>query len=344
MTTEDQQEDDTGTLVETVTDAASDLMDIGSGLPPPIKKNFIKAFGQLCTSATDVGVAYFEGKATEIRTTNEARASLSKEVTKQIAESMNVPAEYAELAVHKHASKIVGEQINKDKTLAIAKDQLEHLSQEGIASTSEEDISEDWLNVFDDISGKCSSEKMQALFGKILADEIKNPSSFSIRAIKLVHELDSKNANLFQKVCSYSIGLKNHSNEEEYSQILLTGMSGTIGNNSLAKFGLNLTNILSLVDCGLLNSELSINLTLDQSVVALDGKSVSLPVYYRGQPIAFRQTEKIDKQEFKLSGAQLTAVGREIYPIIELLPNDNFNSELSTFLGQKKLRMEAVKL
>ena len=119
-------------------------------------------------------------------------------------------------------------------------------------------------------------------------------------------------------------------------------MGDEIGNYSLSKFGLNLINILSLVDCGLLNSKLSINLTLDASVVALDGKYVGMPVSYRGQPIAFRQTEKIAKQELNLSGVQLTAVGREIYPIIELLPNDNFNSELNTFLGQKKLRLGIV--
>jgi len=61
--TNDEIPKNTDSLIESVTESAGELASIADGIPAPIKKNFWKAFGQLCTAATDVGVAYFEGKA-----------------------------------------------------------------------------------------------------------------------------------------------------------------------------------------------------------------------------------------------------------------------------------------
>ena len=52
------------------------LETIATGVPAPIRKNFFKACGQLCTAAIDIPVAWLEGKSDLIRTTNEARKSI----------------------------------------------------------------------------------------------------------------------------------------------------------------------------------------------------------------------------------------------------------------------------
>jgi len=67
------EEESEGSLIEKATEAAGELASAADGIPAPIKKNFWKTFGQLCTSATDIGVAHLEGKASDIRANTAAR-------------------------------------------------------------------------------------------------------------------------------------------------------------------------------------------------------------------------------------------------------------------------------
>lgn len=74
--------------------------------------------------------------------------------------------------------------------------------------TEGHEISDDWLNHFEKEASQKSTREMQLLFGRILAGEIQRPSSFSIKTVKLVAELDSRVAGLFRTLCSLSISLK----------------------------------------------------------------------------------------------------------------------------------------
>src|SRR5258705_13301622 len=69
-------------------------------------------------------------------------------------------------------------------------------------------ISEDWLNAFESEAAQLSSEQMQRLFGKILAGEIRRPTSYSIKTLKLMAQLDNQAATLFKRFCSLSISLR----------------------------------------------------------------------------------------------------------------------------------------
>jgi len=171
--TDSESEDGEASIIEAAVENAGGLVE---GLPAPIKKSFWKAVTQLSTAAVDIGVAALQGKASDIRANSKAREKIIGATAEKITEKMDVPAEYAEIAVDKHAKKILREQINTDKTVAIAIKQLEHRHIEHDQPEQPSEISEDWLNAFQDIAGKSSSERMQQLFGKILAGEISQPS------------------------------------------------------------------------------------------------------------------------------------------------------------------------
>ena len=49
---------------------------------------------------------------------------------------------------------------------------------------------------------------MKSLFGKVLAGEIRRPTSYSIKTIKLMAQLDNRAAVLFRLLCSLSISLR----------------------------------------------------------------------------------------------------------------------------------------
>jgi hypothetical protein len=158
------------------------LTDIATGIPAPVRKNFWKAFGRLCTAAVEVPAASFEGKANEIRAQSAGRIKIIQASSEQIASEIQVPAEYARRAANKFAARVIRERVNIDKVAEIAAEELKKLP----SADEVEEIDDDWLNTFEKEAGEKSTEEMQTMFGKILAGEIRRPSFFrkgaSIRA------------------------------------------------------------------------------------------------------------------------------------------------------------------
>ena len=108
------------------------------------------------------------------------------------------------------------------------------------------EISSDWLNSYEDIAENMSSDEMQTRFAKILAGEIKRPSSFSIKSVKLLAEIDTQTASLFARFCSCCIMQKIPSTSVSHVfDARVSGLSGSIGSNSLQKYGLSYDQITS---------------------------------------------------------------------------------------------------
>lgn len=62
----------------------------------------------------------------------------------------------------------------------------------------------DWFVRFYEAVGNISDETMQNLWAKILAGEVAQPSSFSLKTIDVIKNMSKKDAELFTKVCSHS--------------------------------------------------------------------------------------------------------------------------------------------
>ena len=66
-----------------------------------------------------------------------------------------------------------------------------------------EAVDEDWISNFIDKVKTVSNKDVQKKWSKILAGEANNPGSFSKRSINVLHEIDTKDANLFTELCRY---------------------------------------------------------------------------------------------------------------------------------------------
>ena len=73
------------------------------------------------------------------------------------------------------------------------------------SSESERLISEDWFNIFEKETSQKSTEDMQRRFAQVLAGEIEKPGSHSIKAIKVLGDMDQRVAMLFNTFCSVCI-------------------------------------------------------------------------------------------------------------------------------------------
>ena len=355
-------------LPETTEDTSSTALDVvddfalDSTIPAPIRRNAFKAFGQLCTAAIDWPVAYFEGKASEIRAQTEARIKIVKENVDQITQQMEVDPEFARIAVNKYGQKVLREQVNLDKISAIAADELNNSessnptnpetsdqnkekstdsTNQGPNSGEERTIDDDWLNNFETQARQVSTEEMQRRFGRVLAGEIEKPGSYSIKAVKLLGEIDQSTAALFKKLCSMCVVL-GHLPSNYIRDARICFLNERQGKETLSKYGLDNEQLHVLEEHGLIPSSFYYSEFPYDLCIADSNNPQPLPFRHQERDWILVPLDGQKSQDFKLSGIAFSTVGRELFHIVDQDTIQEYTEALKTFLEKQKLRMVEV--
>jgi hypothetical protein len=326
-------EGDADRALSAVGDAFGDLV---SGIPAPIRKNAFKAFTRLCTVAVEYPVTLLENAIAERRAESLARVKLIDTSANQLAEQMQTAPEYVRAAATKFAHKIVRERVNVDQVSAFAAADLNSvpLAIPDESVTEACSISEDWLNAFENEASQMSSEKMQRLFAKILAGEIRTPTSYSIKTVKLMGQLDNSAAAIFQLFCSLSVSIR-----DPKSNIVLDARVVSMGNaasNSLKAYGLGFGELNTLHEYGLIISDY--NSYADYAFAVLDQGQIVAPMFYqRANWYLMPKVAPPIRQEFRLEGVALSRSGKELLFIVDTEPNERYTAALKDFFDMKGL-------
>ena len=347
-------EDIAGTDIDTVADTILSL-----NLPAWMLRNASKAFRQLCSAAVEWPAAIFKGKASERHAITATNTKITEAVTDQIIQQIKVPPEYAQIVLNKHMEKIIGEQLNLDNIFVIAANELKNEevdssinqgtsepNEEQSADSTNQDangseekaISDVWINIFETEARPQSTEEGQLLFGRILAGEIKQPGSYSIRTVKTLGELDQNTAALFKKLCSACvvIGIQNN---EHVIDARVPSLGGNAGSNVLEKYGLSFDQLNILNEYRLIISDY--NSWRDYNLCIMNQNNpILLPFQYQGKYwILLSTPERDNNPEFRLSGVMLSRVGRELFSIVDQDPMDQYTEDLKKFFAKQKLQM-----
>ena len=197
----------------------------------------------------------------------------------------------AERAEQRMLSEAVRQEENIEKVLDVAWENLQNLE------ISEDDVDEDWLVRFFSIVKDISTEEMQFIWGKILAGEIKRPSTFSLRTLEAIKNISQKEAMLFKDIAPYVI---KHG-----------GTEFLIGNiEILEKYGVHYGQLLILDECGLIR----VNTTVSLRVLP-NQKDKDL-VYNKECALLIKRINDT-KEEIFINVYALTKVGKELMSIIE---------------------------
>jgi uncharacterized repeat protein (TIGR03899 family) len=128
-------------------------------------------------------------------------------------------------------------QLNIENVTAFAAEELKNEP-----PITDEPIDEDWTTRFFRIVEDVSNEEMQALWGKILAGEIKQPKTYSLRTLELIRNLSKKEADTFIKVANFAI-------KSEKCSYIFKGND----NDKLSKvYGITYSDIALLKEIGLI--------------------------------------------------------------------------------------------
>lgn len=186
----------------------------------------------------------------------DARAYEIEKISNSIRDNCDLPLKYdglneylkidatdANALIENCNARLKFQEIRKEANIeAVISAAYDEISQE--ESVSDEEVDKDWATRFFRIVEDINDEDMQKIWGKILAGEIKEPKTFSLRTLEIIRNLSKSDALLFVKVCPIIFGtfipnddelLKEH--ELCYGDILnldefgLVYSSGILSNN-----------------------------------------------------------------------------------------------------------------
>lgn len=160
--------------------------------------------------------------------------------------------------------------------IAIKADDILSKSQNKNSTTKKQTYDFDWIMRFFENAGNIKNEDLQELWAKILAKEISEPHSCSIRTLNIMHTLSPFEAKLFNHLCKFTLYSKNNSyfipSEGFYDNI---PYSEAMKEYITDEYNMNyIDNILPLVECGLLSEgqTLASNFKKDRILPLTNGK------------------------------------------------------------------------
>ncbi|MBO6244437.1 MAG: DUF2806 domain-containing protein [Lachnospiraceae bacterium] len=130
-------------------------------------------------------------------------------------------------------------QVNIENVLEKTQMVLEENKKNGDDTASEEPINNDFLTQFINGAGEISDQDMQQMWAKLLAGEIKQPQSFSLRTLSKLKTMTTNEAKLFERIVPYIIGNEYIVRNEEL----------------LGNFNVTYIDLLCLQDCGIVSLE-----------------------------------------------------------------------------------------
>ena len=93
----------------------------------------------------------------------------------------------------------------KTKNFLKIAEMADSMVQEKRNNSIDKQYSFDWFIRYYEASGNISDKEMQVLWAKILAGEIENPSSYSLRTLDVLRNMSKEEAECFVKICNASI-------------------------------------------------------------------------------------------------------------------------------------------
>lgn len=180
-----------------------------------------------------------------------------------------------------------------------------------VDSVSDTPVEEDWISEFFNCVANISAEKMQILWGKLLAGEVQRPGSFSLRTLEVLKRLSLKEANVFNEISPFILQCKGDDEGTYIDYFLIHDDDGTI----LKKYNIPFSKIMLLSEAGLLceNSLINIGFNVRRNhTEIIRGVNKSIEITNLGST------------DFPLrhSAYLCTEAGKEILPIVLSKGND----------------------
>lgn len=196
-----------------------------------------KAIARVLTGGLDFAMSPLDKYVQAQRDEREANSLIHRTVADAAAKSLAADAGLVERAIHTSVSEAIRKQKARE---GVAYEAAKCLSEGeklsgGTAEDTRETIDEAWMGAFLGYAERAATETMQAMWGKILAGEVRREGAFSMASLRVISEINQKTAEAFSKAVALSVGRAISLSAPELSSVdllacegagLLVGVSG----------------------------------------------------------------------------------------------------------------------
>lgn len=184
---------------------ADALISIPKGLTPGV----IKALDRLVGAAFDIPTAWLAQKKSKIDAQTESYRVVEASIAQAAALGAGSDPETAQRAMNVLIRKEYRKQINREAVASAMVEEICEKSTElegGSNPIIIKDLDDDWLNIFEKYAEDASSERLQGLWGRVLAGEIRRPGRFSTRTLRFLSEFSQADALTFETFAKCAFG------------------------------------------------------------------------------------------------------------------------------------------
>ncbi len=178
---------------------------VEGGLPQLLAGPAGKAISRLVGAAVEIPATYLDGIAQAKKDKTVARSQLSTALAEAVRAKVVEDPAVLERAVSNMLGRAYRVQENKE---AVAKIAIESLAIAPPAGDGTEPTDE-WMSKFERYVEDASSDDLRNIFGQILAEEIRSPGEVSAATMHFVAMLDSRTAQLIDRLLPYAMGGEN---------------------------------------------------------------------------------------------------------------------------------------
>lgn len=193
---------------------------------------------------------------------------------------------------------------------------------------SEESVNQDWATRFFDIVQDISDDEMQFLWGQILAGEIKQPTSYSLRTLEILRNMTKEEAELFQKVAQFVL-----IQQDSYIAFLVDS------NNNLKKYGIPYYYIAKLIEIGLIQSGDNVR----NSYTTNNTLHINKSYFIYGKLVVIID-QMPDACFFSFPVRLLTTPGKELIKLINIEPNIEYIKKIATEIKNDEVKVSYAKI
>ena len=179
----------------------------------------------------------------------------------------------------------------------------------------------DWFIRFYEAVGNISNNEMQEIWAKILAGEINNPHSFSLKTIDALKNIGKEEAELFATICRSCF-------------VFGDGLFLPYYEVYMKRKNITYSMIMYLSELGLIYNDGTL---VKKILVPKEGMAVML----NGNYLLTAKAEEENEKELLIKQFPLTVVGRELATLINGMPDyDDFVSFVKEIKPNKKIKLE----
>lgn len=210
-------------------------------------------------------------------------------------------------------------QLNIENVTAYAAEELKSEKE-----VTDEHIDDDWITRFFNITEDISNEEMQAIWGRILAGEIKKPKSYSLRTLELLKNLSKEEADCFMKFCKAKIvsGNKYFIYNQDNGKLLE------------GEFDITFSDILLMTELGLISSENNFEFSFPPTLQTED----TILMNYGNKGIVFYRGGNVPKQPIQV--LLFTKTGIELSRLVSQTPNQNYIKKICSSFNHENVKIE----